>query len=481
MNWRIPFSRYTALIGFCAAILLLTLSVNVQNWLVAFGALLLSVMLVSDGQRSYPVLVWVVGFNWLGTVAAIFGADLVGLELSDVYLGDYRLQAVNLSLAALVFYAAGIALSTRVGGGLRKLAQGRVAESGRRVVTIQNGVIAYFGSLAVSEIASFIVSNIPQLQQPLMVLYLLKFICIYLVAVTVFSEGRGSLWLIVILAVEVVSGLTSFFGTFKEAFFLVLIALVAVGRRPSVRMWAFGIASALVVLFLSLMWTAVKPEYRRWVSGYTGEQIIVRTFDERVGWMADHLIDLNFDFWNSLETMIGRVDSTSVFAQYLARIDSGIEIDIAGRYAGGIEHVVMPRILFPDKDALDDSAVTSAMTGRIIDKSTSISIGYVAEAFHDFGPRWMFLPILFVGMAVGAVGRYFMSRDAPFLVRQAFTATALFSFFQFGTNFNKALGMFLVGFAVLAIVLRYGYPPIAGWLAGGAPRRAKLADLAGAE
>lgn len=481
MNWRILFSRYTLVSGFCVGILLLTFSANIGLWLTAFGALLLALMFVSDPQRNYPVLVWTVGFNWLGIAAAIFGADLIGTDLAEVRLGTYRLQAVNLSLAALAFYAAGIALSIRIGGGLGKLHRRGAAAPYEPIVTIQNGVIAYFASLALAEFASLIVSNIPQLQQPLIVLHLLKFICVYLVAVSVFSEGRGYSWLVLLLSVEVVSGLTSFFGTFKEAFFLVLIALVAVGRRPSIRMWAFGIASAALVLVLSLMWTAIKPEYRRWVSGYTGEQIIARTFDERLNWMADHLFASDFDFWASLKTTAGRVDSTSVFAQYLAREDASIEIDVPSRYAGGIEHVLMPRILFPGKRTIDDSAVTSAMTGRFIDKDTSISVGYVAEAYYDFGPRWMFLPMLLIGVAVGAAGRYFMTRDAPYVIRQAFAATGLFSFFQFGTNFNKALGMFLVGFIVLALVLKFGYPLIARWLFGGTPMRARLADPAGAE
>ncbi|MCF8478537.1 MAG: hypothetical protein K9G60_16035 [Pseudolabrys sp.] len=309
----------------------------------------------------------------------------------------------------------------------------------------------------------------------------MKFTCIYLVAATVFTQGRGYWWLVILLCVEVVNGLTSYFGTFKEAFFLVLIALVAVGRRPSLRMSAFGAVAMAVVVLLSLMWTALKPEYRRWVSGFTGEQRVVRSFDERLAWMADRLWTADIDYEKALDDMVGRIDSTFVFSQYLAREDAGAEFHLPSRYLGGLEHVLMPRLLFPDKPALDDSAITTAMTGRVINRNTSISIGYLAEAYYDFGHWWMFLPIAIIGAALGAAGRYFMTRDAPYLIRQAFAATALFSFFQFGTNFNKALGSFAVGFAVLALVLKFGYPLIPQWLAGGSPKRGAVLDTTGAE
>lgn len=481
MSWRVVFSGFTFIVGALITVALMLASVNIGLWVGAFAALLMSLLLVSDRHHDYAVLVWVIGFNWLGIVAPILASDLSATALSDDLLGPYRQLAVNLNLIALVVFSFGLALSIRLGGGLTALDRHRDPPFAAAAVTVQTGVIAYFASLGVAELGSYIVSNIPQLQQPMIVLYLVKFIFVYLVAAAAFTAGRGYGWLAVILAVEVVSGLTSFFGTFKEAFFLVLIALVAAGRRPSLRMWTVGVASAVVVLLLSVLWTAVKPDYRRWVSGYTGEQIVVRSFEERLGWMADHMLDGNIEYWKSFNDMIYRIDNTYVFAQFLAQEDIGSVPDLPSRYLGGIEHVLMPRLLFPGKEVIDDSAVTTALTGRVIDKNTSISIGFVAEAYYDFGPGWMFIPVLLIGMTVGAAGRYFMTRSAPYLIRQAFTATALFNFFQFGTNFNKALGTFLIGFVVFALILKFVYPFAAIWLAGGRTLSGHTAMTAGAE
>jgi hypothetical protein len=473
MTWRLLTSPYMMAIAFGVSLMLLTVSVNGWLWLHGFGALLIALMFVFDQQREYPALIWVVAFNWIAVVAAILSADLLGVELSSVTMGELRVQSVDYNLLALVIYSAGLAFATRAG--LERLVESHNAAGHEPAITVETGVIAYFASLIAAELIGYIVMNIPQLQQPLIAFFILKYVCIYLVARTVFAGGRGYLWLSIMLTVEVVTGLTGFFGTFKEGFFVVLIAFIAAVRTPSMRMWTFGVASAALVIVLSLLWTAVKPEYRRWVSGFSGEQIIVRSFDERVGWMVDNLLDSDFDYGKSLQNMVDRIDCTTVFAQYLVQRETG-DIDLPSRFLAGIEHVLMPRALFPGKRVLDDSSVTSAMTGRKIDSNTSISIGYLAEAHYDFGSLWMFLPIFLIGAGVGWVGRYFMTRQAPFLIRQAFATAVLFSFFQFGTNFDKALGTFLVGFGVLALFLKFIYPRIAFQLSGGGYQRIEPAE-----
>lgn len=481
MNWRLLWSRYTIAIGYGAGFAVLVWSVNLWHWLAAFAVLLVSVMLVFDDRRSYPALVWAVGFNWLGVVAAIVGADLAGIDLADDPTIPFHLQAVNEGLLALLCFAAGIAVSIRFASGLAKVAEGQPKAPFADAVSIQSGAVAYVASLLIAELAGAVAAKVPALSQPLTVLYMLKFIFIYLIAVSAFAKGRGYTVLIAILFVEVVNGMTSFFGTFKESFFLVLIALIAVGRRPSLRMMAFGAAAFTVVFYLSLLWTAAKPEYRAWVSGYTGEQAVRRSFEERIDWMVDYYVDRKLDRMKALADTIERVDSVLVFAQYLERLNAGIDIDVPSRFIGGIEHVLMPRILFPHKAVIDDSAVTAAMTGRHIGPNTSISIGFIAEAYYDFGPRWMFPPIFLIGLAMGAAGRYFMTRDAPYSIRQAFAVAVLFGSFQFAINFNKSLGTFLMGWMVLALVLKFGYPLVARWLNGDTAKPAAMVDVTGAE
>ncbi len=133
----------------------------------------------------------------------------------------------------------------------------------------------------------------------------------------------------------------------------------------------------------------------------------------------------------------------------------------------------MPRILFPDKAALNDSYLTSEFTGLRINENTSISIGYIAEALYDFQFPLMLLPVMAIGMVVGGVAIFYLTRAVPAVVREAFMCANLFLSFNFGQNIDKAMGIFLIGLMVLSLLLTFGYPFFAAWLAGTAPLRGR--------
>src|SRR5262245_57376307 len=85
-------------------------SFNVWLWLEAGVVLLVVIALVYRQRHSYPVLVWVLGFNWVGIASAILAADLDGTNLADSILGGpFHVEAVQLSMISLVVFAAGIA------------------------------------------------------------------------------------------------------------------------------------------------------------------------------------------------------------------------------------------------------------------------------------------------------------------------------------------------------------------------------------
>ena len=44
------------------------------------------------------------------------------------------------------------------------------------------------------------------------------------------------------------------------------------------------------------------------------------------------------------------------------------------------------------------------------EEGTSIGIGYMAESYIDFGPIYMFVPILLLGVFYGLIYRYFIAR-----------------------------------------------------------------------
>lgn len=441
-------------------------SPNDNLWIVCLGALLASVLIIG-GQQVHPVLLWVVGFNWLGIAADILAADIAGEALGQTLLGSYRVQAFNYMLWSLLAFSVGIRCGAFTGEKLfRRPGNPAPTGQGATSISVQHAVVAYVASLLAFRGLEYLASASPSLQQPIVALFALKYIWIYLIAAMVFKTNRDYGWLAFVIVIEFVVGITSFFGTYKEPVFVTLIALMASGRRLTPVAWGVGAALMVFVVWASLFWTSIKPDYRYWVSGYTNEQVIVRSFGERATWIADRFMNETVDYDRATQDMVSRAGNTVLFALLLSRQEAGFTFDVPSRYLAGLEHVLMPRLLFPDKAALDDSRLTTEFTGRRINENTSISIGYIAEALYDFQFPMMLLPIFGIGLLLGLTAIFYLTRPVPPVIREAFMCANLFLTFNFGQNIDKALGIFFIGLVVLSLLLKFAYPWFAGWLAG---------------
>ena len=268
--------------------------------------------------------------------------------------------------------------------------------------------------------------------------------------------------------IEIVTGLVGFFATYKEAFVVMLIALASSRRRVSARMWIWSATAVVALVWISLVWTAVKTEYRHLVVGTPVET--------RIAWMANRFFVDSIDYDKALAKLSQRIGYTKLYAEIIAREDVGSLQRHFHYYISAVQHVFTPRMFFPDKMALNDSKLTTALLGLKIDKNTSIGVGYVAQAHVDFGFPGLLLPVLVIGGIFGVGARYFMTRSAPLLIREAFTTATLFLAFRFEENIDKALGSFITGFLVMALVFRFAYPMIAEWLVGSHPDRCIVSD-----
>jgi hypothetical protein len=448
-------------------------SINVVIWAACAFTLPVAVWLMG-AQRSYPVLLWVVGMYWIQIAADLLGADVTGVALEEGPLGSYQVEAVILSLLALLVMTIGM----RVGLGWLK--RGRTAHDAllNDAITLNRAAVAY-GMAAISAEALTRLSDVlSTIQQPLLGFVLLRYVCLYVLAAKTIEVRRGYHWLVLAVIYEISIGLTGFIATYHAAFIIILIA--AIGRmklRISMQQVLVALTGAALLVWISIIWTAIKPEYRFWVNGGTQQQIVIRAFSERVEWIADRVTSGRIDYEKGALELVHRIGYTDFYAQTLARLDRGVIPEDLNLWASAVLHVLTPRVLFPDKTALNDTAVTRILTGRTFGEGTSVSIGYVAEAHVDFGFPGMLMPIFIVGVMLGFTAKYFMTRPAPLLIREAFATASLFLSFSYAHNVDKELGGFVTGFVALMLLLKFGYPKIATWLAAGDGRRNKRALL----
>jgi hypothetical protein len=436
-------------------------SSNAELWIAGGLALMIAVWLLGK-PTVFPGLLWVLGMNWLPIMADVLHADLSGYVLRDGSLGPDRTEAIAASLCALATLAAGMRLGLTVAG--RAMAARLQAAVEVEQINLNGALAAFFISYPLVTGLTWLAYSLPGLTQPLLAFVSLKFVFLYFIAAAVFQTGRGYLWLTVVLMFEIVSGLTGFFSSFKEPIFIILLAAIANRHKLNASVWIFGLVAFALMAWVSLLWTAIKPEYRFWVSGYTGTQTVARPLDERIAYIAQRFLSDTIDYEAAYLKLLRRVGYTEYYGRILARRDAGLIQDVPNMYAAAALHVMTPRVLFPDKAALNDSAITTLLTGQEIGANTSISVGYMAEAHVDFGFPGMLVPVLLIGSMLGAAAAYFMSRNAPLIVRQGFTTISTFSAFAYEANIDKALGGFLVTFIGLALALKFGYPVLKKWL-----------------
>ena len=97
-----------------------------------------------------------------------------------------------------------------------------------------------------------------------------------MLAYATFTHGKTDrIYLLLALGTELVLGIGGYFSDFKTVLLFTFLALVAAGIRVSVAR-ALGISVLIgVTLFAGIIWTAVKKDYRNFVSGGEKSQIVV--------------------------------------------------------------------------------------------------------------------------------------------------------------------------------------------------------------
>jgi hypothetical protein len=387
-------------------------------------------------------------------------ADIATIELSNLgwILVEANLpDAIIRSSCAMVFLAIGMRSGLFLGHSLFRYRANVMWEQAASAASYSAQRISwvYVAFLPVSVLVGIVGQAVPGLQQSAHVFGLLKFALIYMLAANVFVTGRDTHLLILVIVAEIVLGSTGAWASYKEGFFVVLIALAGSPRRFSIHQLGIALAGIAVMIYLSLSWTAVKMEYRASVVG--GDTWTSLT------WLAGKYFGGEINYVAAATDLLERVGYNKFYAMVMEANTESIQ----GIYLRAFTHIITPRIFFPDKAVLDDSAETAKVLGWSIDGNTSIGLGYVAQAHIDFGFPGLLFPMIVLGAIVGTIYAYFLTRPAPLLLREAFAVACLFSSLAFAGNIDKQFGGLIMTLLVLACVLRYGAPTFDRWLQDG--------------
>ncbi|HEX5957749.1 MAG TPA: hypothetical protein VFY92_03710, partial [Hyphomicrobiaceae bacterium] len=401
---------------------------------------------------------------------AIFHANWLNIDIADysTYPGDIR-SAALLSLLGLLVLAVGM----RLGAGPKR----PVGELlGLRHVALTHSMQRWFQAYAWAWGGSFFALSfawvVPGLSQPLLAAASLRWAFFFLLAFAYFvrSRDRGRYFPLVFLF-ELGASLGGYFSDFKTVFIVTFFAVLASGVRIALSTQLAAAALAACAGGFGVVWTAVKGDYRAFISGGQAAQAISVDYGSRITKLYDLVATLNFEtLVGAADRLLRRVSYVEFFGSVLLNVPSSIPHTLGAILWDAITRPFMPRILFPNKDVIDDTTRTNLYTGGLAGSSeaTSISLGYVAETYIDFGHIGMFAALLAIGIFYGVIYRaLYRWRRTRGLLGMAMASAVLIGAAPLESSFTKIFGGVIVSLLVVWAMTIFIVPRFAPWLMPG--------------
>ncbi len=430
----------------------------------AIGILLAGAYLLWRPGES-PILLFIFCYQWLQSSIAIFQANWLGVGVIDLpsYGGNVQL-AIVLSLLGLLVLASGL----RIGAGAWRLQDGALARVTASQFPPQFWFHLYCTAFLIAALAQSLTWVEPGLYQPLIALASLKWAFFWMLAYATFAQpGSNRIFLITAFTLELLLGLGGYFSDFKTPLIFTLLAAMTAGVRLSFARCLGLLSLGALALTLGIAWSAIKEDYRTFVSGGSKAQVVTVGYFDRLSTLAAMVQQLDSASMDEgWEKLLQRVAYVNFFGVVLDTVPDIVPHGGGALWGDAIMRPFMPRLFFPEKSAIDDSVRTNHYTGLNLptaEEGTSISLGYMAESYIDFGIAGMMVPIFGLGLLLGRFYRWMLRGDAYRLLGMAL-ATATISVASFlESSITKVIGGLAVAMLVSWIVLRI-VPPCLGWI-----------------
>jgi hypothetical protein len=421
------------------------------------AAALIATLLWRQGEP--PILLFACGFQWLQVTTFLHHANFLGLDLRDGTLGEEVHTAVLLGLFGLVALAGGARLAwIRWGDEDAMTAEQEVADW-----HLPRLFMAYFATFFGVMGLRWAASSVPSVAQLVLATTTVKWVVLYLLAYSTLHTGRNPGLLVTAAALEFISGFFGFFSAFKGILFLLLVVTLASRYLWNARRVVTLIVTLALLIVASIVWSAIKVEYREFLNKGSGQQVVAVPVSERLAKLQELVSGLSEEsVFEGIDAVLNRISYINYFALSLMNVPDNIPHQQGALWVGSIKHVFMPRLFFPNKGVINDSERTVEFTGvhvAGVEQGTSISIGYIGESYIDFGRFGMFAPIFLLGLLYGGIFRFFARQSRYRVVGFACgTAVLLFSAYNFETSNIKLLGGLVTSVLVMAVLLKVAEP-----------------------
>ena len=375
-----------------------------------------------------PILIFIFLYQWVQASVSTFYGNLLGLPVGKIAEHSGRHEnAVALIITGLIVLAVAMrATAGRARTDLAALFREMIsAHPARTWVAVY--VVTWLFSTTCAAIAPFSGG----LSQLFLIFAEVKWAAFLLLTASAFSvHPRTKLPWTIAFVVEITLSLGGFFAGFSSVFFYTLIGIAFSGNEILKKNKAIIAIIVVAMLAFSVVWTAVKRDYRDFINAGSKEQVVLVGYGDRMFDLRDRIAGLDAAAMvDGADKLVMRLSYVEFFGVVLQRFSRGQPHSGGEIWGWGASSSFMPRLLFPNKLTVNDTDLTLKYTGinqPAWRKGTSISLGYMTEAFIDFGIYGMFVALAALGILIGSIYRWLLRQTGwRLLVGMSFVPVAL--------------------------------------------------------
>lgn len=400
-----------------------------------------------------PILFFALILQWSQVCLKIFYADFLFKDFSTLFTYYSNISyAYYYSLTSLYIITIGIFLV------VQQIPNSRFIEFKNELAKLNKNKIVTLYILAIFLIPILLLFAriLPSLQQVFVKLQDLKWAIFFLLFSYYFVFDKDKRLFYIILTGEILFSLTGYFSSFKDFFIVFIILYIFIKKTYSYVNYLF-FASMIALLFnLLVIWQYVKPQYRSFLSDGERAQVVKVSKVSAL----EKLFDLannseNLKYEDGVTILLDRVTYIDIFSATTSYVPLNRQHEHGRLWLDAIKRIFMPRILFPEKSAINDSEKTVIYTGvgfAGAESGTSISLGYVTESYIDFGFPGMLIPLFGWGLAIGLIYKRILNKSHNIIWGYAFLVPLLFQINLFESALDKLLGS-LIAFFIIYLLL----------------------------
>ncbi len=429
-----------------------------KNTVLTISAILVPFILMRLVWRKgdSPILFVAMLLQWTAITVKVFYANYVGEDFVDLHTYPKEIfTAFYLGLIGLIAVAFGINLALR---GLN-IADKDNFEFDKDDYNFSKLTRAYLICSVAYPILFALSFTLGGLQQPLSKLLEFKWAVFFLFMLYSLKTGQYKIFILV-ACYEIALSFTGYFSAFKDYFFALFIGMSMVfgNRFKPKHVFPMLLIISLGTYFL-MIWQYVKPEYRKFLSDGVEAQVSVRTTGESLSKLFNLVADSPPDaIKNGFEYTVNRLEYIDFLSAAISQVPAVIPHTNGDLWGGAFGRIFKPRLLFPNKTAIDDSEKASLYTGQEFygaDRGTSVSLGYFAESYVDFGMIVMHLSLLFYGFIIGSIYKYVIHSAPNHIIGTSLVFPMFFIIFNFETALDKIVGAIFMYLIIYFIVNKF--------------------------